>query len=239
MKLCAKCNIEKVFEDFYKNPNGKLYSYCRECHKTISRKWMKKNWDKVLSYAKTSRKNAIQKWGQVFFEKKSICDKRWREENKEMIKEKRRLYQNLHPELKKSDLERMNRWVKENPEKARASASRRTMKRYHSDPLFKVKTLIRNRTKKAIKRLSIKKFKNHMGCTIGEFREHIQKQFKPGMNWNNHGSKGWHYDHVYPFAKCKNEEELIRASHYTNIQPLWWRENNFKRAKILHGVLPP
>jgi hypothetical protein len=70
-----------------------------------------------------------------------------------------------------------------------------------------------------------------LGCTFEKFREHIEKQFKPGMTWLNHGD--WELDHIVPISFAKTEEEVIKFSHYTNLQPLWWQDNLNKRDNLL------
>jgi hypothetical protein len=51
--------------------------------------------------------------------------------------------------------------------------------------------------------------------------------FKPGMTWQNYGSRGWHIDHILPIASFDllNEDELFKAFNFRNLQPLWWFEN--------------
>jgi hypothetical protein len=61
----------------------------------------------------------------------------------------------------------------------------------------------------------------------------MEKQFKNEMTWENYGFYGWHIDHIIPLSSAKNEEELYKLCHYTNLQPLWAKENLSKGAKIL------
>jgi hypothetical protein len=53
------------------------------------------------------------------------------------------------------------------------------------------------------------------------------------MSWENYGFYGWHIDHIIPLCSAKNEEELKRLCHYTNLQPLWSTDNLSKGSKIL------
>jgi hypothetical protein len=73
-----------------------------------------------------------------------------------------------------------------------------------------------------------------LGCSLDHLRLHIQKQFKRGMNWNNHGTC-WHLDHKEPCASfdLSKPEQQRRCFHFTNLQPLFARDNSSKHAKIL------
>jgi len=70
-----------------------------------------------------------------------------------------------------------------------------------------------------------------LGCTPGELREHIERQFKPGMSWENRGQ--WHVDHRRPLAwfDMRDPEQRRQACHYTNLQPLWALDNLSKGAR--------
>lgn len=56
------------------------------------------------------------------------------------------------------------------------------------------------------------------------------------MDFNNHGSTAdcWQIDHKIPISSAKTEEEIIKLSHYTNLQPMWWEENNKKSNKLIY-----
>ena len=75
---------------------------------------------------------------------------------------------------------------------------------------------------------------NILGCSIEHFLKHIEKQFIPGMTWDNYGRNGWHLDHIIP---CK-QFDLTRpyhqkiCFHYTNLQPMWERDNIVKSDTI-------
>ena len=68
-----------------------------------------------------------------------------------------------------------------------------------------------------------------IGCSIPEYISHIEKQWRPDMTWDNHGQgKGtWQIDHIRPLASfdLTDPQQQKVAFHYTNQQPLWWKEN--------------
>lgn len=105
------------------------------------------------------------------------------------------------------------------------------------DPIYKFSTRVRSIVSSSFKRginqlKKTTKTEQILGCTIEEFRKHIESQFKEGMTFENHGKKGWHLDHIIPISKATTEEEVIKLNHYTNFQPLWWHENISKGNKI-------
>lgn len=73
-----------------------------------------------------------------------------------------------------------------------------------------------------------------LGCTVEEFRQHLEKQFRPGMTWANHSWEGWHIDHIRPLASfdLADPEQQKQAFHFSNMQPLWKAENLAKSDKV-------
>jgi hypothetical protein len=72
-----------------------------------------------------------------------------------------------------------------------------------------------------------------LGTSIESVRTHIETLWQPGMSWDNHGKYGWHIDHIIPLSSCKNEEDMVKLCYYTNLQPLWWKDNLVKGNKII------
>lgn len=63
----------------------------------------------------------------------------------------------------------------------------------------------------------------------------LESKFQPDMNWDNWASDGWHIDHIKPLASfdLTDREQLLIACHYTNLQPLWAKDNIAKSDKII------
>jgi excisionase family DNA binding protein len=71
-----------------------------------------------------------------------------------------------------------------------------------------------------------------IGCSPEELRAHIEKQFLPGMTWDNYGRDGWSIDHIIPCAQfdLSIPDSQKVCFHYTNLQPLW-HIDNIKKGK--------
>ena len=73
-----------------------------------------------------------------------------------------------------------------------------------------------------------------IGITIKELKTYLEGQFKSGMTWKNYGFYGWHLDHIRPLSSfdLTDKEQQLKAFHYTNLQPLWAKENLHKHSKV-------
>lgn len=101
---------------------------------------------------------------------------------------------------------------------------------------FRLAQNIRSRLRLALKHNQKKgKTLEYLGCSIEFLKTHLESNFKKDMSWNNYGE--WHIDHIIPLSKfdLSNEAELRKASHYTNLQPLWAKDNIIKGAKYVIG----
>jgi hypothetical protein len=102
-------------------------------------------------------------------------------------------------------------------------------RRVKRDPLFKCICSIRNTLSQSFNRMGYtKKSKTFeiLGIEWDGFKLYIENKFREGMSWDNYGE--WEYDHIVAVSNGKTEQEVIKLNHYTNFQPLWWKENNLK-----------
>ncbi len=140
--------------------------------------------------------------------------------------------------------ERCKRWYYKNREN-NISAARNTerinkAKQRKNNICVRIKDNINARLNKALKRNGIVKsnqLTELIGCTVAELKKHMGSQFKDGMNWDNYGVYGWHIDHIKPCAvfDLKDIEQQKECFHYTNLQPLWAKDNLNKGASYLSG----
>ena len=69
-----------------------------------------------------------------------------------------------------------------------------------------------------------------LGCSINELKNHLEKMFDMGMNWDNYGLDGWEIDHIKPLSwfDLTKREQLLAACHYSNLRPMWGVDNKSK-----------
>ena len=146
--------------------------------------------------------------------------------NKQYYLDKVTKYREENPEVIKT-------WRKKNKESISQYNNRYVIERIKIDPIFKLRCHVRKMICKAIARggyIKNSRTEEILGCSFNEFQKYIQDKFLSGMYWNNHGA--WHIDHKMPLASAKSEEELIKLNHFTNLQPLWAKDNLAKGTKI-------
>lgn len=108
--------------------------------------------------------------------------------------------------------------------------------RKKNKPLIALKNRIRSLIRRTMAKRNYTKNSSTysiLGCTYEEFMLHIEGLFIEGMSWDNRAH--WHIDHIIPCVSANNEDELLKLNHYTNLRPLWAKENMKKGSKILTG----
>lgn len=211
-KVCCKCGEEKLFTNqfFPKDPKGKnnLSNRCIICNRTASRIYRENNLEKAKASNLASQKK--------YREERTLLQKKWRHNNKEKCSQHSKKY---YENNKRQVLDYSNEYVK---------------KRYKEDVLFRLNALLRSSIHRWI--YKNKSTKDYIGCSIEDFKKHIENQFQENMTWGNQGRLenvwGWELDHIIPASSAQSEEELHKLYHYTNFQPLWKKENLSKGDKL-------
>lgn len=131
---------------------------------------------------------------------------------------------------------------KRSSENERKKASKYVSLKYKTDILFRLKCIIRRRTRNAlkgkIKNISVTK---NIGCSIECLKIYLESKFynnpitKEKMTWDNYGYSGWHIDHIVPLSNFNLTvpSEMKLACHYTNPQPLWAQDHINKHSTTL------
>ena len=229
MKTCSKCKIEKEFSEFGKDRNTKdgLYPSCKLCKKAYR--------DKQEVKEKRSLKQKEYHSIPEVKEKRSLQAKEYN--SRPEIKEKSFFYKREYlskPENKKrKSIYDMNR--RSEPGMKEKINSRHN-KRIKTDQQFKIRCYLRSRLKNIIKNNTKSgSAVSDLGCSIKFLKEYLESKFQTGMSWDNWSVNGWHIDHIIPLSSfdLTNREELLKAVHYTNLQPLWAKDNLSKGDKIL------
>ncbi len=100
------------------------------------------------------------------------------------------------------------------------------------DPIGYLRSIVSNRIRHALREDKSQKSIEYLGCSIQEFKEHIESQFQEGMTWDNYGE--WHIDHIVPIMyETPTMEEVVERLHYLNTQPLWAEENMSKGNRFI------
>jgi hypothetical protein len=108
-------------------------------------------------------------------------------------------------------------------------------KKLETDLQFRIKTRLRGRIWMAVHKIYGEKTStiDLVGCTMEEFRRHIESLWLPGMSWENYGRRGWHIDHRKACARfdLTDPEQQRACFHFSNTQPLWAWDNLSKGAR--------
>jgi len=124
--------------------------------------------------------------------------------------------------------------LKSDPTKAAQREYERLKRK--TNPLYRLSANLRHRTNMALKKGSFTKkssLSEYLGCSVKEFKAHLEALWTAEMNWSNYGlGPGlWNMDHTIPLASAKSEEEIHKLCHYTNIRPMWSEYNCMKNGQ--------
>lgn len=220
------------------------YSKNKEDIKEYRKSYYQSNKDTILLKVKEYTINNIEKvkeYKEEYNKNNPNLEyhKEYREKNKELISSKRKVYYQKNKEKVKEKVreynsenrEYVNQRKRENREKNKDEYNRRwreyVKNRKDNDPLYKLSCNIRNLISQSFKgqfTVKSKKTIEILGCDFETFKEHIEAQFTDDMNWDNYASY-WQLDHKTPISWSESEEDVYKLNHYTNFQPLFWKDN--------------
>lgn len=257
-KVCGKCKKEKERKEFSldRGQKDELQPRCKSCVKAYYEANKEKIVERIKAYNEANKeKIAEQKkaYNEDNKEKIAAQNKAYHETNKEKIAERKKAYNEAN---KEKIAERSKAYREDNKEKIAAqnkayrednkekiAAYREDNKeniaayyraRRKSDLIYNLSCRCRGRIRAAIKAKGFKKTTKTaemLGCDWEFLKSHIESQFTEGMSWENRDK--WHIDHIIPLASASSKDDVIKLSHFSNLQPLWAEENLKKADKII------
>jgi len=251
-KICSKCKIQRLLEEFDKDKTKKdgYYSSCKICKKKYHQEHRERHREYCKGYFQKNKERIKKRQHNHYLKNKEKISKRDKEyylnNSAKIIKKQSTYYQKNKEKIKaqhrgwyQRDKQKISkkgrRYRKKHREEIKIrrknyqpKVNERSKKRYHRDINYKLARLLRCRINVALKgKTKSKKTMELLGCSIEELKSHLEKQFEEGMTWGNYRYHGWHVDHQIP-CNCFNLsklEEQKKCFHFSNLRPLWQKEN--------------
>jgi hypothetical protein len=254
-KVCRVCNETLPVNRFStKNSTKYTKSTCDSCknqkkrnsesYLNYQKKWINSEKGKLSKkISKIKYRQKIKEENRIKREEK-IKQKELLDIEKNRIKEELRIERENKKELKlikkeewmkKMEYYSSDEWKEIKKQKDKEKHYERWKNRWENDELFAIKVRLRNLIRNSFRKKGYVKFnmktESIVGVDYNGFKEYMESKFSEGMSWDNRGD--WHIDHIIPLSSARSQEELIKLSHYTNLQPLWAEDNMKKGDKIL------
>jgi hypothetical protein len=221
-KICARCQIIKEINNFeFRQDTKKYRNYCRKCIVEL------------CAIHKKSPKIVKDNIGEGF--NKCIKCGDIKQHSEFNIRKDTRKHRNYCKNCEKE-------FFRKHDKKRRPQIAIANKARYKKDINFRLCHLLRSRLTKILRRgkISVSAVRD-LGCTIDELKKFLEIKFYNNietgeeMSWNNYGK--WHIDHIFPLSKgnLADLKECRKMVHYTNLQPLWSKDNLKKGNKIIQG----
>ncbi len=223
-RRCPKCGITKAGSEYYKDKNRKdgLGRECKHCVIDRSSVSQASHREERIIY--------LKKWRAVNQEKTKEYTEKRKKEHAVEIKE----YEKRRCTLEKRK-DMVRRWNSENPERKREHC-RKARARYCATPKGRLHASMKSRMNVSLsgRVKGGRKWEDLVGYSTGQLKRHLEKQFQPGMTWDNYGE--WHMDHIIPVAAFNfgtpDDLDFKRCWALKNLQPLWASENMKKNKRL-------
>ena len=230
-----KLNYEQNHKVERSSYGKKYYLINKKAILSKQQKYYQKNRKEILrrvTLYRNKNQDKIKKYRLDNSDSLKIQQKEWRAKNKAAIK---KACGGWYLKNKSKKIEDNKIWCKNNKERLRQVGNIYKNNRYGSDIQYKLLVSARGRLWQAIKsNQKAGSAVRDLGCTITELKKYLEGQFKEGMTWENWAHDGWHIDHKIPLAffDLTDREQFLKAVHYSNLQPLWAKENLQKNKYV-------
>jgi hypothetical protein len=229
-------------KDWYKDNKDKIKAY-KEANKDRIK-------EKNKIYRESNKvKMRKKKWYKAHKDKLRVKYKNYYKDNKEKIivkskayakanKDKIFSYKKTYREVNKDKLKiEKSDYYKDNKDKINTLKKTYCKNKRKTDIQFRLSCNLRSRLKSAIKNnQKAGSAVKDLGCTVEQLKQYLESKFQPEMTWDNWTVDGWHIDHIKPLSSfdLTDRNQLLEACHYTNLQPLWAKDNIIKSDKIIN-----
>jgi hypothetical protein len=198
-KICINCGEEHPETTgwfYFRTDTNKFKNTCIQCFHKHGRRTYNNDKEKAIEYQKN-----------------------YREEHREGINERQRIYYHKNAHIIRP---KENKKRRENPEYSRQYY--KNVERFNLQS--KLANNIRRRTN-AVLHGAVKY--SHalelLGCSVDYLWQHLESQFTEGMTRENYG-KGkdkWNVDHIIPppYFNLFDPEQQKKCFHYSNLRPMW------------------
>ena len=159
---------------------------------------------------------------------RSESNKRYRENNLEVVKENQKNYYSKNKDVVK---EKYIEYYYDNREKAISNGTLYKKNKLKHDVLFRLTYWIRASINKIFVKYNFKKnkrTKDILGCSFEDFKIYLENKFEPWMSWDNRGlyngnlQYGWDIDHIIPISTAKCIEDKCKMSRiYVELFKYW------------------
>jgi hypothetical protein len=211
--------------------------------KEYMRLYCQKHKKEILAYQRAYYYLHKQEKSKAYQLNKEIISKKgkeYRRLNKEKVsKQKKRHYLKYRQKY----LEQFSKYYEKHKKEITLYKRIYKANRLKNDLNFKIEHNLRCRIRLVLKGINKSKpILKLLGCSIKFLKKYLESQFKIGMAWDNYGTgwygngmKEWHIDHIRPCCTfdLSKPSEQAKCFHYTNLQPLWAKENLEKSKNYL------
>lgn len=212
MKKCSTCQETKPYEEYHKTNRTKdgYKCDCKKCRSLSAKQFRVKHREKMLEKEKEKRsKESYQNYHKEYYDKNA-------------------------EKLKKYSKKSMKKLFDKNPEEFRKKKRDYARELCQKNLNHRLRGNLRHRMWGVLR--GIHKSESSLqllGCSIEEWKKHLESKFTEGMSWENYGK--WHIDHIIPctFFDLTIKENQFKCFHYSNTQPLWAEQNISKGSKLI------
>jgi len=201
--------------------------------------------DNSVTTIETKIDSTLKDWKDITNPKlrKKMRKKAWRKSNKDKIKIKDKIYYESNKDkikIKDKIYYESNKDKIKVQQKAYRQANKDKLNEYDrnrikTDIQYKLRKNLRCRFHNALKgNYKSGSAIKDLGCTIEELKSYLESKFLPGMTWDNWSIDGWHIDHIKPLSSfdLTDRQQFLESCHYTNLQPLWAKDNLLKSDTV-------